>query len=240
VDSSSAHRSARHLTILLALFVPVFLAMTAQPAAAHGDSNRYVTVVTDVQPALAGLTVSASPDGSYLIVTNRSDKTVIVLGYEHEAYLKITRSGVWRNTRSPATYLNADLIGDIPEEVNADAEPEWQRVSSSGSYRFHDHRIDWMGKGRPRAVTQTPNKPHRIKNWTVDLLVDASPVTIRGTLSWSPAGISAWYLAFALVCICGIIAFVFAILIDARRGRTVDPGDAGGVPEAPVRATVRR
>lgn len=163
-----------------------------------------------------------------------------MLGYEHEAYLKITRSGVWRNTHSPATYLNADLIGDIPEAVSADAEPAWQRVSGSSSYRFHDHRIDWMGNGRSRAVIQNPNKPHLIKNWTVDLLVDATPVTIRGTLSWSPAGISTWYLAFALVCICGIIAFAFAILIDARRVRTVDPGDSGGVPESPLRVIAPR
>jgi hypothetical protein len=240
VDSSSAHRSARHLTVLLALFVPVFLALTAQPAAAHGDSNRYVTVVTDVQPAVAGLTVSAAPDGSYLIMTNRSDRTVIVLGYEHEPYLKITQDGVWRNKLSPATYLNAALVGDMPEEVNADATPLWRQISGSSSYRFHDHRVDWMGNGRPRVVSQKPNEPHLIKNWTVDLLVDETPVTIQGTLSWSPAGISAWYLSFALVCICGIIAFVVAILIDARRGRAVDPGDAGGVPESPFRATVRR
>jgi hypothetical protein len=223
----------------VALVVPVFIALTAQPAAAHGGSKRYVTVVTKVQPAVSGLGVSAARDGSYVTITNHSDKTVIVLGYEHEAYLKITQHGVWRNTLSPATYLNAAMVGDLPDEVDADAVPEWQRVSGSSSYRFHDHRIDWMGNAQPRVVSQNPGEPHLIKNWTVDLLVDDNPVTIQGTLSWSPAGISAWYLSFALVCICGIVAFVFAILLDARRSRAaVDADDSGGVPESPLRPTV--
>ena len=66
------------------------------------------------------------PDGPEL-----TGKTVIVLGYENDAYLKITQDGVWQNIRSPTVYLNADVVGEMPDDVSADAPPNWQLISNS-------------------------------------------------------------------------------------------------------------
>jgi len=187
--SSSRRRPARRLTPLLTLCVTVLITVTAQPAAAHGNPGNYVTAITSVQPAVPGLDVSAESDGSYLTIINRTGRTVIVMGYEHEAYLQITADGVWQNSASPTSYLNQGHSKDeIPPEVNASATPAWERVSDSNSYRYHDHRVDWMGSGRPAVVNNNLNTRHLIKNWSIDLLVDDTPVTVHGTLSWSPNG----------------------------------------------------
>jgi hypothetical protein len=54
-----------------------------------------------VQPAVPGLSVSAASDGSYLTIINRAGRVVIVLGQDHDEYLKITPHGVWKNTVPP-------------------------------------------------------------------------------------------------------------------------------------------
>lgn len=102
------------------------LALTAAPqAAAHSSGTNYVTVVVSLQPAIQGLDVSTTRDGSWLAIGNGTGQMVTLFGYEHEAYLKITAHGIWQNTLSPATYLNDDLtIGEIPRSANATAPPK--------------------------------------------------------------------------------------------------------------------
>jgi hypothetical protein len=212
----------------------VLLVLTAGPAAAHGASGNYVTRVVYLEPAVHGLDVSSASDGSYLTITNRTGKAVIVLGYEHEQYLKITGDGVWQNLLSPATYLNDGRSpSEAVQNVDADASPDWQQVSGGNGYRYHDHRTDWMGSGRPDVVNQSPGKPHLIRKWTVDLIVGYTPVTINGTLSWSPSGNSWAYLALLVPSLAAAIGFGVAIARDARRESrdgAVDLGTAAGRP----------
>jgi hypothetical protein len=42
-----------------------------------------------------GLRVSTTRNGSWLSITNQTTQPVIVFGYDHEPYLKITNRGVW-------------------------------------------------------------------------------------------------------------------------------------------------
>jgi hypothetical protein len=215
------YRAARWLPILLSAPVLGLVGLTAQPAAAHGGSTskNYITTVTGIAPAVRGLTASATPDGNYLTITNQTGKTVTVLGYEHEPYLKITTHQVWQNVRAPTTYLNADLLGDMPDSVSADAPPAWQPISASNSYRFHDHRIHWGGAGLPAVVKANRSKPHLIATWTVPLLVGRTPVTINGTLRWKPSGIPEWAVVFVGVCVLLIAVFVVAMVVDHKRDR---------------------
>jgi hypothetical protein len=211
----------------LALCVAVLSLTTAPPAAAHGSGPQYVTAVVSVQPAVQGLEVSTTRDGNWLTIANGTAQTVTVFGYEHDPYLKITAHGVWQNTLSPATYLNDDLtIGDIPRSANAAATPSWQQISASNSYRFHDRRIQWMGNERPAVVAQNPGKPHLIKNWTIDLLVAGTPVTIKGTLSWVPSGGAVLWWIFGALCVAIAIAFVLVMAVEDRRKKTTAGGTA--------------
>ena len=235
MESSTALRNTRRLTLLMALYALVLVVASPGPAVAHVNPANYVTAITSVRPAVLGLGVTAASDGSSLTITNRTGRTVVVLGYEGEPYLKITAHGVWRNTLSPATYLNVGrTVGKVPDSANPDAPPEWQQVSGSNTYQFHDHRIDWMGQQRPPVVVKHPNEAHLIKRWSVSLLVDDTPVTVQGTLSWSPTGFRAMDVVFAAVCGAVLIAFGVAIALDARRKPVVDADAASRSNDGPA------
>jgi hypothetical protein len=218
MQRSSRPHTARLPTSLLGLCVAVLIMVTAQPAAAHGNPGNYVTEITSLQPAVPGLSVSVESDGSFLTINNKTGGTVIVMGYEQEAYLKITARGVWKNTVSPTSYLNQGRSKDeIPAEVNTGATPTWDQVSDSNTYRYHDHRIDWMGSGRPAVVSSNVNAHHLIKNWSVDLLVDGTPVTIHGTLSWSPNGFGPGEWLLVVVGLALMIGILIAMAASSRR-----------------------
>ena len=218
MDSASAQTRARRIAVLIALFVLVLSASTATPAAAHANPAHFATKITSIDPAVPGLHVSTSSDGAYMVITNPTQRIVIVLGYDHERYLKVTKRGVWHNTHSPATYLNEDLAADaMPPGVNAAAAPACERISNSNSCRFDDRRIHSIGNSRPAAVEQNPKKAHLIRNWTVDLLVDDTPVTVRGTLKWYPATDPTAWLFFGIACTILLIGFLIAIVRDERR-----------------------
>ena len=71
-------RRCAALLSMLVLLLPV-------PAHASGF-DTYVTKVTGVQPALAGVRVSAPENGEQITVTNSSPTPVIIEGYQHDEY----------------------------------------------------------------------------------------------------------------------------------------------------------
>jgi hypothetical protein len=56
-------------------------------------------------------------------------------------------------------------------------------------------------------------------------VVDGTPVTILGTLSWSPSRIGARDVVFIAVCVAVIVVFGIAIAVEARRQLGVDGVD---------------
>ena len=49
-----------------------------------------------------------------LLLTNKSDETVLVRGYEREPYIRISGDGtVQVNKRSPSFYLNEDRFAQV-------------------------------------------------------------------------------------------------------------------------------
>ena len=118
----------RHLaTGVLAL---VLLVAQAAPAEAHtGDKSgptNYETVIAGVTPAVAGLRVRSIDLSSQMELRNETGRTVVVLGYEDEPYLKVTPDdGIYLNMESPAAYLNATRTGknSVPADVDPKAKP---------------------------------------------------------------------------------------------------------------------
>lgn len=204
-------------TALLLGVVTGVLAVAGTPASAHGedapDATAYRTVVTSITPGVPGLTVRAVEAGARLELTNRTGRTVEVLGYSGEPYLEVRPDGTFNNVNSPATYRNETLAGDTPVPATADptAPPHWRRVSRDASVRWHDQRTRWTSAGPPAAATAEPGRTHRLRDWVVPLRAGADTFEVRGTLEWVPPPAPAAWWAGALL--------VAALCAVARRTR---------------------
>ncbi|MDX6561966.1 MAG: hypothetical protein QOD65_1780 [Gaiellales bacterium] len=195
-----------------ALLAAVALASIAPSAAAHGGGGTgYRSAVTTITPATPGLTVRVLEDDDQLTLTNNTGKTVIVLGYENEPYLRIrARGGIDVNSLSPASTLNINRYGHVTLPPNADARaaPRWQRIGNDSSYTWHDHRIRWMSTIDPPAVRNARSSRHHIFNWVVPLRLDGTRVAVTGTLDYYPAPRQIrrlWYIALIVPALAGLL-----------------------------------
>ncbi|MGC4747290.1 hypothetical protein ACLQ28_16790 [Micromonospora sp. DT201] len=166
--------------------------ITAAPASAHGadapDGTDYRTRTTGVAPARPGLEVRVVEAGARLELTNSTGRTIEVIGYSGEPYLRVGPDGVFENSRSPATYLNRTIAGDttLPAEADPAAAPSWRRIADGTTARWHDQRALWQESEPPAEVRAAPDREHRVRDWTVPLRDGADPVMISGTLDWVP------------------------------------------------------
>lgn len=186
---------------VVALGVVVGLVLgTAAPAAAHSvsgvSSTNYLTTLEGITPETPGIEARVVEKGSRIELTNTNEADVVVLGYEDEPYLRIGPDGVFENQRSPATYLNQDRTGSQSGGENADPEapPEWERLSSGQTARWHDHRIHWMG-----ANVDRPDRRVVVEDeWVIPLRYEGDRIEVTGQLLWVPGPSSLpWYLLIA-------------------------------------------
>ena len=183
----------------LAIAVAVLLA-GATPASAHNvsgvTSTNYLTTLDGLSPETPGITVAVVEKGSRIELTNTNEADVVVLGYEDEPYLRVGPDGVFENQRSPATYLNRDRTGSDSggENADADAEPDWEQISSGQTARWHDHRIHWMGSDVDR-----PDERFVVEDrWVIPLRYQGDELEITGQLLWIPGPSPLpWYLLTA-------------------------------------------
>jgi hypothetical protein len=205
---------------LLAAALAALLACPA--AAAHGDgaARGFTSTVTTVRPALAGLTVAVEDGDDQLVLTNDTDETVVIRGYSGEPYLRFTGDGVYRNERSPATYLNEDRYAkvELPSQADAEAPPDWRKVSGDNEWGWHDHRIHWMSTSDPPAVARDPGVARHVFDWTVPGQVGSRPLAIAGSLDYAPPPSS----RFSPLLIVPLVALGAAgVFLWWRRRRTV-------------------
>jgi hypothetical protein len=168
-----------------------FLALAlSPPAAAHGGGGArgYHSSVAAIQPATPGLEVRVLDADDRLALTNKTGKPIVVLGYGGEPYLRLTTRAVFRNRRSPATYLNEERFGAValPERADPKAKPDWEQVAGRPYYEWHDHRIHWMSPVDPPQVRRAKDKPHHVFGWSVPLRVDTQRVSLEGSLDYQP------------------------------------------------------
>jgi hypothetical protein len=182
--------AARAVVVLLGALAVLAL---GGPASAHvgggAAGSDFDGRVLSVEPEIPGLSVRILQFGDELELVNDTDREVVVPGYSDEPYLRIGPDGVWRNARSPATYINLDRYGrtTLPAEADPAADPEWQQVSTEPHYVWHDHRTHWMSENLlPPQVVADPDRSHTVFEWTVPLLHGDTPVDVAGELTWSP------------------------------------------------------
>jgi hypothetical protein len=203
-------RFVRRFAVVSASALAV-LVLAAQPASAHEvpgtEASNFETIVDRMTPRIRGLTVRSVDLGNELELGNETGAEVVVLGYQGEPYLRIGRGGVFENRRSPATYLNRTRDGKtrVPSSADPAAAPEWRKVESGTTARWHDHRAHWMGSDDPRAVARDPGQRHLIDRWEVPLRRGAQEVTVTGDLVWVP-GPSPW--GWVLGALAGAVAVV--------------------------------
>jgi hypothetical protein len=165
-------------------------AVLCPAAAAHGDGGAlgFTSSVTGVTPAVPGVTVRVLDRDDRLELRNPTGKEIVVLGYDGEPYLRFDGGDVFRNARSPATYLNEERFGGVklPADADSKAPPRWERVSRQGRYDWHDHRIHWMSPILPPKVRAAEDEPHHVFDWKVPLRVDGQAVTVAGSLGYAP------------------------------------------------------
>jgi hypothetical protein len=177
----------RRLAVVAGL-AAVLWAVTATPSAADsaGPSN-YLSEVTEITPAADGVEVRVAGGDSFLVVAVDEGTDLRVPGYEGEPYVHIDPGGdVFVNRNSPAYWINQDRFAQVPlpPSASAEAEPDWQLVSDSGEYGWHDHRIHWMSPQPPPAVDRSQRS--LVLEWTVPLAVGDEPVSVEGHLWWLP------------------------------------------------------
>ncbi len=176
-----------------------FLVVTAAPASAHGvgglQPSNYTTTVRGIVPPVPGLHARVVDLGTSIELRNDTRHDVIVLGYQNEPYLRIGPSGVWRNQRSPAVFLNRTAIPTTsapPGQYDAKASPRWQKISDVPVTIWHDHRSHWMGGADPPEVQRDPGRSHVvIRDWKVPLRDGDRMLAVTGNAVWVP-GPSPW------------------------------------------------
>jgi hypothetical protein len=221
----------------------IVLALTALVlpgnAFAHGGKTfqkGFVSTVSAVLPNVLGLSANVTGGDARLRVSNYSGKTVLILGYEREPYLRFDRRGVWANTRSPAVHLNRfrRSRGLHPGAADPAARPRWRRVAGGASYEWFDHRIHWNEATLPRGVQQHPDRVQRVFAWSVPGRVAGRPFRITGLLGYAPQRASSQGrdLVFGVVAGASLLVLAAAVLFGVRaRGRSRGPSDPGVATE---------
>jgi hypothetical protein len=209
VTASSVWAPHRARRLLGAAFLvgTLLVLLQSRPAEAHSGGpqpSNYSSRVLGVAPPQPGLTVEVVDAGSRLQLTNTGPNDVTVLGYAGEPYLRVGPRGVFENTRSPAAYLNKDLLGKtkVPAVADPKAAPVWRRIGGGPVAAWHDHRAHWMGETAPPQVAAAPGQVHVINpRWTVALRAGDRPVRVTGDLRWVP-GPSPWpWVGLAVGCL---------------------------------------
>ena len=86
----------------------------APSASAHGGGGGkgYRSSIVRLVPASPFVHVTVVDSDDRLRLRVDGNHGVVINGYEGEPYLRFAPSGVYRNRRSPATYLNDDRYGE--------------------------------------------------------------------------------------------------------------------------------
>lgn len=193
--------------------------IAAAPAWAHEGSPNFLSTVTSVTPSVEGVSVTVVNRDDRLLLRNASGRDVMVLGYDGEPYARVDGDGgVWVNADSKAYYINAERDGKVPvpDGVDGEGEPRWERLDGSGRFEWHDHRMHWMGEDDPPMVEDKDVRT-KVYDWEVELRVGDRPGAIAGTLFWTPTPSSSLPLG-AIFAFAGlVIALCVAVIVVRRR-----------------------
>ncbi len=177
----------KHFTGTICAFLALAM-MIAPVSSAHQGNPNYRSEITSIGPEglTEGIALSVKNFDDGLELVNRSGRTVMVVGYDGEPYLRFSPDGtVEVNLNSPSYYLNEDRFADVevPERADPEAAPDWKQVDDTGVSYWHDHRSHYMGEGIPVQVTDESAETE-VFDYRIPLMVDGQKAVARGTLTW--------------------------------------------------------
>jgi hypothetical protein len=226
VSSGPGHRI---LWTRRALALICVASVVAPSAGAHGPEFRgsgYISSIAGVDPLVVGVLVNVIGGDARLRLSNYSGKTVVVLGYGGEPFLRFERRGVYENVNSPATYLSRTRYPSarLPVSATPGAEPRWKRILRGASYAWYDHRIHWTSRDAPEIVREKPRETHLVFRWKVPARADGKRFVISGQLGYAPSlqvasrqGTSPWLIGAVVAISILAVAALLAIGLRARR-----------------------
>lgn len=216
--SATVRRTANLLVVLLGAVLVTVGGWDAAYAHFGGgrEPSNWRGEILSVTPPMPSVSFTLTDSADRIEVRNTSSTPVVIYGYQHkepgdrDQYLKVSVDGVWLNTESQAPYLNQTLMGSgdrVPERLRedlGDGEPNWQKVSDEGVYRWHDHRVHWMSTDPPPVVAADPDSEHLIiDGWVINAKYGDQPEsTVTGRLYWVPSEATPWWVvALALAAV---------------------------------------
>lgn len=199
------------LTSVIA-FAPAIAANSDSPPGGLDQTNtNYRSNIVRVSPGVPGVSLRVLDYNDELVLTNHSGRTITVLGYSGEPFMRILADGtVQVNIASPAYYLNQNFYGNVtvPPSASSSFAPRWSTVDKTGTYQWHDHRIHWMSPVTPPQV-KNKAKTTKIFDWRVPFRVSSQPGAIYGNLYWigQKGGFPLWALISLIIVVpSGLIA----------------------------------
>ncbi len=173
--------------MVAALLATVLLPLGAEAHFGTGKKG-YRSRILAVKPHEPGLKLKIFYGDDQIWLDNKTGKTVVILGYGGEPYLRFGRSGIYINGNSPAVYLNQDRYAKtaVPKSVTAKAKPKWQKLAGGEFWAWHDHRIHYMSPTPPKQIQDAPRKPHHVFDWKVPARANGKPFSITGSLDYKP------------------------------------------------------
>jgi hypothetical protein len=164
------------------------LLVAAPPARAHQTDPTIVTRIDAVAPELPGVTIEVrSGVADQLLVVNTTPTPLVVVASGGEPFLRIGRTTVEANVRSPDWYASNSPLGPlrVPPQATGESPPDWQVVSRTGSWGWFDHRL------HPATRPLTPElraakRVVRLADWTIPFEYGATAGRISGHVEYRP------------------------------------------------------
>jgi hypothetical protein len=224
--------SLRRATTMALLALAAALLLAPSAALAHGGNPNFRSVFNGLSTPLPGVKVRVIGYDSLYELRSTAKEPVTIYGYDGEPYSRILPDGtVQQNTNSPAVYLNNDEFGTapVPAHAHKGAPVVWKTVDKTATITWHDHRMHYIGRGKPPKVTDTHTKT-KIFDYTIPIAEGPTRSNITGMLFWvGPAGggfpMGAG-IAFAIILLGSAV-----LVITVRRRRAAAAGDAPDLGE---------
>jgi hypothetical protein len=219
---------------LTAMIAPGRAATVAGP-----DAQYYRSAVTGIEPAMPGVEFMVHDNAGSVMLTNASGtKTITVLGYSGEDYLKITPTKVYENVNSLTAALNKSQGKSAPPARLSSGKKlpvKWSKTADGNSVMWRDFRVRWTATERPPSVAADPYHSHQVFAWALQIKVDRQPALVRGTVTWTgipPVVVEESHYPVAIALgVAVLLGLVSMIALSTRRRRRSELARVRSEPE---------